>query len=37
VDGHKLKANVNRFDNSNVWNADNRNRVVVRNDLFLSP
>ena len=29
VDGRKLKANVNRFDNSNVWNADNRHRVVV--------
>ena len=25
----KLKANVNRFSNDNVWNADNRNRVVV--------
>jgi hypothetical protein len=29
VDGGKLKANVNRFSNDNVWNADNRNRVVV--------
>lgn len=29
VDSGKLKAYVNRFDNSNVWNADNRHRVVV--------
>jgi hypothetical protein len=25
----KLKANVNRLSNDNVWNAENRNRVVV--------
>ena len=25
----KLKANVNRFDNDNVWNAENRNRWIL--------
>lgn len=25
----KLKVNVNRFENSNVWNAENRNRMVA--------
>ncbi len=29
VDGGELKLNVNRLDNDNVWNADNRHRVVV--------
>jgi len=29
VDGGKLKVNVNRFDYSNVWNGDNRHRLVV--------
>jgi hypothetical protein len=24
-----LNANVNRFSNDNVWNAENRNRFVV--------
>jgi hypothetical protein len=24
-----LKVNVNQFSNDNVWNADNRHRVVV--------
>lgn len=24
-----LNVNVNRFENDNVWNAENRNRVVV--------
>lgn len=25
----RLKVNVNRFENSNVWNAENRHRLVV--------
>jgi hypothetical protein len=29
VNDGKLKVNANRFDNDNVWNADNRHRVVV--------
>ncbi len=24
-----LEVNVNRFENSNVWNAENRHRLVV--------
>ena len=32
----RLKANVNRFSNDNVWNAENRNRVVVPK-LTISP
>ena len=35
-DGGRLKLNVNRLDNSNVWNAQNRNRVVVP-QLTISP
>jgi hypothetical protein len=31
-----LNANVNRFSNDNVWNADNRRRVVVPK-LAISP
>jgi hypothetical protein len=29
VDGASLNANVNSLDNSNVWNAEYRNRVVM--------
>ena len=29
VNSDGLNVNVNRFENSNVWNADNRHRVVV--------
>ena len=29
VNSGELKVNVNRFSNDNVWNASNRNRVVV--------
>jgi hypothetical protein len=29
VNGGQLKVNVNQLENSNVWNADNRHRVVV--------
>ena len=25
----KLKVNVNRFENDNVWNVENRHRIVV--------
>lgn len=25
----RLNVNVNRFENSNVWNAENRHRIVV--------
>src|SRR3989344_3849470 len=28
-DARRLKVNVNRLSNDNVWNADNRNRVVL--------
>jgi hypothetical protein len=28
-DASELKVNVNQFGNDNVWNAENRNRVVV--------
>ncbi|MEK7585099.1 MAG: hypothetical protein AAB455_01100 [Patescibacteria group bacterium] len=28
-DDRRLKVNVNHFSNDNVWNADNRNRVVL--------
>ena len=31
VNDGQLKANVNRFTNDNVWNADNRHRLVVSN------
>ena len=32
----RLKANVNKFSNDNVWNSENRNRIVVpRNSMFL--
>lgn len=34
-DGNR-KANVNRLSNDNVWNAENRNRVVVPK-LLVSP
>ena len=36
VNGGKLKANVNRFSNTNVWNADNRHRVVVPQHIIFS-
>lgn len=36
VDDGKLKANVNRFDNDNVWNADNRHRLVVQQHTIFS-
>ena len=29
VNERELNANVNRFDNPNTWNADNRHRVVL--------
>lgn len=29
VNDGQLKVNVNRFENDNVWNAENRHRVVV--------
>jgi hypothetical protein len=28
-DNGRLKVNVNRFSNDNVWNAENRHRIVV--------
>ena len=34
-DGNR-KVNVNRFENANVWNADNRHRLVVP-PLTISP
>lgn len=34
-DGH-LKVNMNRFSNDNVWNAENRHRIVVPKLSFLS-
>ena len=36
VDGGQLKVNVNRFSNTNVWNADNRHRVVVPQHIIFS-
>jgi hypothetical protein len=35
-DDGRLKVNVNRFSNDNVWNAENRHRIVVPKLLFLS-
>lgn len=35
VDANGRKANVNRFSNDNVWNADNCHRVVVPKLIFL--
>lgn len=32
----QLNVNVNRFSNDNVWNADNRNRIVVPKLLLFS-
>lgn len=32
----RLKVNANRFSNDNVWNAENRHRIVVPKLLFLS-
>jgi hypothetical protein len=32
-----LKVNVNRFENSNVWNAGNRHRLVVPQLVFPTP
>lgn len=37
VDGGKLKVNVNRFSNDNVWNAVNRHLVVVPQHIIFSP
>jgi hypothetical protein len=34
VNGGKLKVNVNRFENDNVWNADYLHRAVVSNTQF---
>ena len=28
-DDGQLKVNVNRFSNDNVWNAENRHRIVI--------
>jgi hypothetical protein len=36
VDDGELKANVNRFDNDNVWNADNSHRLVVKQHIIFS-
>jgi hypothetical protein len=36
VNSDDLNVNVNRFENSNVWNAENRHRMVV-SQLALSP
>ena len=35
-DDGQLKVNVNRFSNDNVWNAENRHRIVVPKLSFLS-
>ena len=32
----RLNANVNRFSNDNVWNAENEHRLVVPKLLFFS-
>lgn len=34
-DDGRLKVNVNRFSNDNVWNGDNRHRIVVPKPEFL--
>lgn len=36
VNGDKLKSNVNRFDNDNGWNADNRHRLAVKQHIIFS-
>jgi hypothetical protein len=35
-DDGQLKVNANRFSNDNVWNAENRHRIVVPKLPFLS-
>lgn len=35
-DDGQLKVNVNRLSNDNVWNAENRHRIVVPKLMFLS-
>ncbi len=35
-DDDRLNVNVNRFENTNVWNADNRHRLVIPKLAFFS-